>query len=245
MGVRIRNLKTDSKSEFEGPKTVEERIGCARGQDWPKWPTILPRESHVSHTWTDSLCPRVAHTVHTWDTSKGSLVIFVFESLNFEFVWKSYDQNKILKIVRKILISNFASWNVWEGIGDFKGKRRGKTKWPKCPLCWCPTCGPRGPHVDRGALSTCGSRGAHVATMQGPFGRFVSRALSRFFGPYLGRPNSDFESVFGLQIVTPIRTTKTKKLCKNVEKSSRKTTSKTTQRMRMQSSIATSFGLET
>ena len=61
----------------------------------------------------------------------------------------------------------------------------------------------------------------------------------------VGPPNSDFEPVFGLQIVTPIRTTKTKKLCKNVEKSSRKTTSKTTQRMRMQSSISTSFGLET
>ena len=58
-------------------------------------------------------------------------------------------------------------------------------------------------------------------------------------------PNSDYESVFGLRIMTPIRTTTTKKLFKNVEKSSRKTTTKMTQRMRMQSSIATSFGLET
>src|SRR5579862_1696542 len=62
---------------------------------------------------------------------------------------------------------------------------------------------------------------------------------STVFGP----PNSDFESVFRLRIVTPIHTTTTKKLCKNVEKSSRKITSKTTQRMRMQISIATSFGL--
>jgi hypothetical protein len=132
----------------------------------------------------------------------------------------------------------------WEGKGLFKGKREGKTKDQTTP--WLvPTCGPRGPHVDRGPLSTCGSRGAHVATMPRPFGRFVSFAHPSRSSTVFGHPNSDFESVFGLRIVTPIRTTTTKKLCKNVEKSSRKTTSKTTQRMRMQSSIATSFGLET
>ena len=132
----------------------------------------------------------------------------------------------------------------WEGKGLFKGKREGKAKWPKYP--WLvPTCGPRGPHVDRGPLSTCGSRGAHVATMQGPFGRFVSRALPRFFGPYLGRPNSDFESVFGLRTVTPSRTTTTIQLWKMVEKSSRNPTMKSTQQMRTKSSIVNLFGLET
>ena len=30
-GVMIRNPKTDSKSEFGGPNTVEERARCARG----------------------------------------------------------------------------------------------------------------------------------------------------------------------------------------------------------------------
>ena len=82
-------------------------------------------------------------------------------------------------------------------------------------------------------------------TQGGHFGRTCPLAHPTRSSTVFGPPNSDFESVFGLRIVTPIRTTTTKKLCKNVEKSSRKTTSKTTQRMRMQSSIATSFGLET
>ena len=53
------------------------------------------------------------------------------------------------------------------------------------------------------------TRGPHLATMQRPFGHFVPRAHPRFFGPYLGRPNSDFESVFGLRTVTPSHTTTT------------------------------------
>ena len=82
-------------------------------------------------------------------------------------------------------------------------------------------------------------------TQGGHFGRTCPLVHPTLSSTVFGPPNSDFESVFGLQIVTPIRTTKTKKLCKNVEKSSQKIMSKTTQRMRMQSSIATSFGLET
>ena len=81
--------------------------------------------------------------------------------------------------------------------------------------------------------------------MVGHFGQSCPLAHPMRSSTVFGPPNFDFESVFGLRIVTPIRTTMTKKLCKNVEKSSRKITSKTTQRMRMQSSIATSFGLET
>src|SRR5579862_8167239 len=52
MGVMIRNPKMDSKSKFGGPKTVEERVGCARGQVRPKWPPCVPRESHVWPTWS-------------------------------------------------------------------------------------------------------------------------------------------------------------------------------------------------
>ena len=125
-----------------------------------------------------------------------------------------------------------------------KEREEGKQK-DQTALCWCPTCEPCGPHVDRGALSTCGSRGPHVATKQRPFGHFVPRAHPTRSSTVFGPPNSDFESIFELRVVTPIRTTMTKKLCKNIEKSSRKTTSKMTQRMRMQSSIATSFGLKT
>ena len=40
----------------------------------------------------------------------------------------------------------------------------------------------------------------------------TSRALPRFFSPYLGHPNSDFESIFGLRTMTPSRTTKTTQL---------------------------------
>ena len=85
---------------------------------------------------------------------------------------------------------------------------------------------------------SCGTQGGH-------FGRTCPLTHPKRSSTVFGPLNSDFESVFGLRIMTPIRTMTTKKLCKNVEKSSRKTTSKTTQRMRMQSSIATSFGLET
>ena len=89
------------------------------------------------------------------------------------------------------------------------------------------------------------TRGSHVGHKVGHFGRTCPLAHPTRSSTVFGPPNSYFESVFRLRIVTPIRTTTTKKLCKNVEKSSQKTTSKMTQRMRMQSSIATSFGLET
>ena len=110
---------------------------------------------------------------------------------------------------------------------------------------------PRGLHV----WTACGTRGQrggfhvrHMWLTRGhqawPKGLACS---SRVLRPYSGlrTPISDFESIFGLQIMTPSHTTKTIKLCKNVEKSSRKMTTKTTQRMRTQSSIVTSFELVT
>ena len=72
----------------------------------------------------------------------------------------------------------------------------------------------------------------------------LSRAPS-VLQPYLGHPNSDFKSVFRLQTVTLLRTTMTTQFWKMLEKSSRKMTMKTTQRMRTKSYVATSFGLET
>ena len=61
-----------------------------------------------------------------------------------------------------------------------KEREREKQNDQKAP--WLvPTCGPRGPHVDKGALSTCGSRGPHVATKPRPFGRFVSRAHPHYY----------------------------------------------------------------
>ena len=125
-----------------------------------------------------------------------------------------------------------------------KERERERTKDQTTP--WLvPTCGPRGPHVDRGPLSTCGSRGAHVATMPRPYGHFVSFAYPSRSSTVFGHPNSDFESVFGLRIVTPSRTTTTIQLRKMVEKSSRNPTMKSTQQMRTKSSIVNLFGLET
>ena len=81
----------------------------------------------------------------------------------------------------------------------FKRNKRETRQWPKCP-CWCPTCGPRGPHVDRGTLSTCGSRGSHVATMQWPFGHSCLTRTLRVLRPFsslrtpISNPSSDYES---------------------------------------------------
>ena len=85
------------------------------------------------------------------------------------------------------------------------------------------------------------TRGQHVMA----FWPFLPHAHPTRSSTVFGPPNFDFKSVFKLQIVTPICTTTTKKLYKKVEKSSQKTTTKSTQRMRTQSSIATSFGLVT
>ena len=91
-GVMVCNPKTDSNSEFGGPKTVEERVGCAWGKNGQNAIAWCPRVSHVSHTWTDSLCPHVAHAtcgqreaVHVWLTwlSRGQQWLAIWPILPF------------------------------------------------------------------------------------------------------------------------------------------------------------------
>ena len=81
MGVTIRNPKTDSKSEFGGPKTVEERVGCARGTKWPKGLCMVatwgPREPHVDRVPLSTCGPRGPHV----GTSQGYFGHFAFPSL--------------------------------------------------------------------------------------------------------------------------------------------------------------------
>ena len=127
---------------------------------------------------------------------------------------------------------------------EIGGERR-----PSQPMVWGHITpwpwGAHGPHGGRGSSRPWGprphQRPAQVASRPG----LSSHALPRFFNPYLGHPNSDFESVFGLETMTPSCTTMNTQLWKMVEKSSRKTSMKSTQRMRMKSSVATLFGLET
>ena len=131
------------------------------------------------------------------------------------------------------------------GNGNFlKKKIRGKQKTKLPPLLvshvWT-TWATRGQRKSVHVWLTWLTRGQHVMA----FWPFLPHAHPTSSSTVFGPPNSDFESVFGLRTMTPIHTMKTKKIYKNVEKSSRKRTTKTTQRMRTQSSIATSFGLET
>ena len=78
-----------------------------------------------------------------------------------------------------------------------------------------------------------------------PLGLACSPTHPHILQPYLGHPNSNFESIFGLQTVTPSRTMMTKNLWQKVDKSSWKMMMKSTQRIRTQNSLAKSFGLET
>ena len=108
-----------------------------------------------------------------------------------------------------------------------------------------PTCGVRVPHGTRGLVGPCGTRPLHVDAYALAFGHLASPAHLSRSSAIFGHLNSDFESIFGLRIMTPSNTTMTMKLWQMVENSSRKTTTNTTQRMRTKSSVATSFGLET
>ena len=141
-------------------------------------------------------------------------------------------------------ISLFLLENKWEGMGFLKKGRRGKTKRPNCPLLvshlWT-AWATRGQRISVHVWLTWSSRGHHAKA----FWPFLPHAHPTRSLTVFGPPNSDFESVFGLQIMTPSRTTKTTKLWQKVENSSQMTMTKTTQRIRTQSSVATSFGLET
>ena len=65
------------------------------------------------------------------------------------------------------------------------------------------------PTREQRVLQAVGPTASSTASPCGPRPRLSSHVLPRFFGPYLGRPNSDFEFVSGLQTVTLSRTTTT------------------------------------
>ena len=58
------------------------------------------------------------------------------------------------------------------------------------------------PTREQRVLQAVGPTASSTASPCGPRPGLSSRALPRFFGPYLGYPNSDFESVSGLRTVT-------------------------------------------
>ena len=101
-------------------------------------------------------------------------------------------------------------WKEWREIK--KEEREGKF-WPTTmghvsPALW----GAHGPHGGREPLWPWGPRLTHGVGHTWPLGHLRPRALPHVLQPYLGHPNSDFESVFGLQTVTPSRTTPTTQL---------------------------------
>ena len=59
--VMIHNPKIDSKLEFEGPDTAEERERCARGASMANGQAWWPRVEAVCHKARAPLCPCVAH----------------------------------------------------------------------------------------------------------------------------------------------------------------------------------------
>ena len=140
---------------------------------------------------------------------------------------------------------NFSSSYVWrEGGENLKEFKRGKNE----PMGYCHDTmpwGAREAHGGRGLLWPWASRPPSRAHKAWPLAKLAPLALFSRSSTVSGPLNSDFESVFGLQIMTPSRTMMTIKLWQKVENSSRKTTTKITQRMRTQSSVATSFELET
>ena len=86
---------------------------------------------------------------------------------------------------------------------------------------WANGVRPRHPLAVGGAWASRDQRGSlAMGPMASPTGRgtrglmatLASLSHSHVLQPYLGYPNSDFESVFRLQIMTPSRTTKTMKL---------------------------------
>ena len=111
------------------------------------------------------------------------------------------------------LIFNFSSLMKWregkgylnEGSREIQDESEGTHHSPLWEACK--------PH---GALLTCRCK-------VGLWPMLASLALLSRSSAVFGPPNSNFESVFGLQIVTPSRTKKTIKPCKMVENSTRYT----------------------
>ena len=69
-------------------------------------------------------------------------------------------------------------------------------------------CGPRVAHVGKEMSQLCVTRGH----MLGHMAEQLPLALHSRSSDVSGPPNSDFESIFGLRIMIPSRTTKTIKL---------------------------------
>ena len=72
--------------------------------------------------------------------------------------------------------------------------------------------GARGPHGGKELLWPWGPRPPSRRGPSGLMATHLSRALPHVLQPYLGHPNSDFESVFKLQTVNPSHMTTTTKL---------------------------------
>ena len=73
-GVTVGNLKTDSKSEFGGSNTAEEREQSARGASEANGQAWCPRVSHMWHTPAAPLCPRVPHVDAEFAAADWSLL---------------------------------------------------------------------------------------------------------------------------------------------------------------------------
>ena len=67
-------------------------------------------------------------------------------------------------------------------------------------------------HVGREGLCPCGTRGPHVVLLDWPLAMLAPPALCSCSSAVSGPPNSDFKSIFGLQIMTPSHTMITTKI---------------------------------
>ena len=154
------------------------------------------------------------------------------ESLKSDFGWGRYGVSKIWKTGESVLreIWNFLL-RFHNGAREGRNRRRERERIsayhmvPNQPLA----VGGAWPTWEQRVLQAVGPTASSTASPCGPQPGLSSRALPRFVGPYLGRPNSEFESVFGLWTVTLSHTKMTIQLWKTVEKSSRKSSMKSIQ----------------
>ena len=93
-GVTIVNPKTDSKSEFGGPKTVEERLGCAWGKNGQKAIAWWPREPHVDRIPLSTCGPHGPHVGHQQRGQFGHFDSLFFLSLKFPFPSHLFSRRK-------------------------------------------------------------------------------------------------------------------------------------------------------
>ena len=153
--------------------------------------------------------------------------------------WEKLGENHRRDFTFFFLRENGGNWRVLKTFEG--GAKLSNFLWDFWPVHVWPACATRG---QRGALAVWHKWYTRGHSKLGLLAEQPLAHLSRSSAVF-GHPNSEFESVFRLRTLTPSRTTKTMKLWKMVENSSRKMTTNTTQRMRTKSSVATSFGLET